>query len=1078
MKKITKLKKWLLLASLAGLSLQASAAVTLEHQVKISDQGLHFDGVDLDYNNVGTPDTGEKYDFFFGRNISAHGDAVKTYKHYVFMTWYRGGKDDRHVMLSRYNTQTGVVKTIEFPHQHTGFRGDPLVGESHNTIGLSVSPVNGTIHMVYDMHAYDNNNHGGKFKDDFFRYSFSVPGTAEVADDDFTLNQFVKDTSSVSQGDDDYKHLTMTGDIADKGNFARLTYPKFFTNTDGTLLLYMRLGGNNNGGYVFNRYDAAAQKWSKFTAFNVVTAKNFGNDYNWGLYGNMKYVNGKLRVGFQQRSSDNSDRYKYQNGVYYAYSDHPEGFGEWKNHKGEPMTWPLVNSDEIKVLEPGDYISHTEANSVYIVGSFDWTVTAKGDVHFISLVRSTDRSRPDYEQVYLHSYKPAGADEFITTTDFTGASNIYTSGDNIYIIGLRNGYPYVEKAVGGTNDFVRIYEQTEGIKFDHGTVHIKDGKVYYYLMERASGSAMPLHLQVIDLDLEGETNAPLVSFPSSSMTVEQGYEKLALTLAASSPVADRTIDTVTLFINGEEVRVDNSVPYLFGHGSKPHETGAMGWLDTHAANPNPLEAGTHLFKAVATDSEGATSFATMQLTVLSNAPIVSFAQSEMTLEQGYEKFAVSIEAASEIEGRTIESVSLYINDEFVRTDDSVPYLFGHGSKPHETGAMGWLETHTANPNPFVEGVYTFTAVAVDSEGVESTAQMTVTVNGLPKPPTVVFPNDVVTVVEGYEKLGVTIQAESPVEGRTVESVALYRNGELVRVDTRPVWNFGHSHAPYELGAMGWLETHEPNPSPLGVGEHTFTAVATDSEGLTAEGSMTLIVNALPAPTIHFVESDIELTEGYEALSLSVDTQTANENVDVVSVILYLNDELVREVFEAPYTWGDETHTQELLGLMAGSHVFKAVVTDSNNRMSEASILVDIAERPMLGDLDFDFDVDRNDVNAFRTAIREGSISDMRYDFNNDGEIGYKDMRGLALLCTRSGCRVESAVPIVIDLEGILGDFDGDEDIDRVDVRTFSAAIREGLITDLKYDFNQDGFISGKDVRGVALLCTLSGCRTE
>ena len=243
---------------------QANAEVTLETQVKIADNGLHFNGADLDYGNVGNPDTSaDTYDFFFGRNISAHGDAVKTYKNFVFMTWYRGGKDDRHVMLSRYNKDTGTVATIEFPHQHTGFRGDPRVGESHNTIGLAVSPVNGTIHMVYDMHAYDNNNHGGKFKDDYFRYSFSIPGAAEVADSDFTLAQFVKDTSSVIQGDDDYKHLTMTGDLADKGNFARLTYPKFFTNTDGTLLLYMRLGGNNNGAYVFNRYDAENKKWSK-----------------------------------------------------------------------------------------------------------------------------------------------------------------------------------------------------------------------------------------------------------------------------------------------------------------------------------------------------------------------------------------------------------------------------------------------------------------------------------------------------------------------------------------------------------------------------------------------------------------------------------------------------------------------------------------------------------------------------------------------------------------------------------------------------------------------------------------------
>ncbi|EWH09165.1 hypothetical protein DS2_13869 [Catenovulum agarivorans DS-2] len=1002
------------LASIAGLALNpASAAVTLVDQAKITDSGLHFDGKKLTYGTLGSADTGSKFDYFFGRNISAHGDAVKVYKHYVFMTWYRGGKDDRHVMLSRYNTQTGQVATIEFPHRHTGFRGDPNIGESHNTIGLAISPVNGTIHMVYDMHAYDNNNHGGKFKDDYFRYSYSVAGAAEVADSDFTLDQFVKDTSAVSQGPDDYKHLTMTGNLADKANFARLTYPKFFTTTDGTLLLYMRLGGNNNGGYVFNRYDAATQKWSKFTAFNVVSAKNHGNAYNWGLYGNMKYVNGKLRVAFQQRSSNNNDRYKYQNGVYYAYSDHPEGFGAWKNHRGEDMTWPLVNSDEIKVFEPGDYITgHQDANSVYIVGGFDWTVTAKGDIHIISQVRSTDRNRADYQNVKLHSYKPAGADDFIISTEFSGASEIYTAGDNVYIIGLNNGRPFVERAKGGTNDFVRIYEDTDGMQFDHGVLEVHDGKVYYYLMEKGTGTAMPLHLQIIDLDLASEANAPQVSFPSSYMTVEQGYEKLSLTVSATSPVEDRTIESVTLYINDELVRTDDSVPYLFGHGSKPHETGAMGWLDTHSPNPNPLPAGQHVFKAVAVDSEGDTSTATILLTVTSTAPEVSFPNTELTVDEGYEQLGFTISASSPVADRTIDSVTLYLNGELVRQDTSVPFNFGHKFKAHETGAMGWISCeqdpvpspcHQPNLNPLTEGVHTFTAVAVDSEGEMSEATMTLTVKGPPKPPVVTWPNEVVTVYEGYEKLAITVQAESPVEGRTIESVTLYRNGELVRVDTRPIWNFGHSYAPYEFGAMGWLDRHEPNPNPLGAGEHTFTVVARDNEGLESSADMTLVVLELPAPTVNFVESDIELLTSYSELSVSAQVETASNDISVVSVILYINDELVREVFEAPFVWGGQGYESELLDLPAGTHEFKAVATDSNNKMSEATVVVDIA---LFGDLDQDGDVDRLDMRQFNAALRAGEITDLRYDFNNDGQLNMRDMNGMARLCSRARCSAQ------------------------------------------------------------------------
>ena len=897
------------------------AEVELKQQVKISDSGLHFDGQDLDFSNVSNPDTGAEYDFFFGRNISAHGDAVKVYKHYVFMTWYKGGKQERNVMLSRYNTLTGTLATIEFPHRHTGFRGDPLVGESHNTIGLAVSPIDGTIHMVYDMHAYDDNNHGGKFKDDFFRYSFSETGVADLPDEQFTLNKFVKDTSSVSQGADDYKHLTMTGNLADKANFARLTYPKFFTNTDGTLLLYMRLGGNNNGAYVFNRYDAQTKKWSSFTKFNHNNQKSYGNAYNWGLYGNMKYVNGKLRVGYQQRSNDNNDRYKYQNGVFYAYSDHPDGIGEWKNHQGEPMTWPLVNSDEIKVLEPGDYIDHQEANSVYIVGSFDWTVTKKGDVHFISKVRSTDRNRPDYQEVYLHSYKPAGATEFITSTDFVGASEIYTAGDNVYIIGLNNGRPYVEKAQGGTNNFTRVYEATDGPVFDHGTIYIKDGKVYYYLMERGAGSALPLYLQVIDLDIESEINSPIVTFPKTSITVEEGYSELSFKVTAVSPVADRSISKVDLFVDGTLIRSDNADPFVWGHKNKPLEL--LG-----------LTAGNHTFEAVATDSEGVTGFSTMQLLVQSDSPVISFPDNELTVKEGFEQLTFTLQASSPVADRTIASVTLYINDNLIRTDDKAPFNFGHKFNPHETGAMGWLDSHSPNPLPLGAGIYTFKAVAIDSEGAQSIATMILNVESEPKPPVVSFPNETLTVFEGYEKLGVTIDAVSP-DNRDIQSVTLYVNGEFVRTDTKPVWNFGHSYAPYELGAMGWLERHEPNPSPLGVGSHTITAIARDTQGLEGQASITLIVEEIPAPNVYFLEPEIEVPVGYESLSVSVHSESALSSIDIERVELYLNDTLVRDIWQPPFTWGDEEYSTELLGLAAGEYALKAITTDSKGKSSSA-----------------------------------------------------------------------------------------------------------------------------------------------
>ena len=471
----------------------AISQVILEKEVKITDLGLHFNGkheTDRNSSDNGNPDS---YDFVFGRNISAHGDCVKTYGNYVFMTWYRGGKTDRHVMLSRYNKITGSIATIEFPHRHTGFQNKWWLGESHNTIAIAVSPLNGTIHLLYDMHSYGRTRPSdGSLSKDYFRYSYSVKDAASLSDTDFTLDKFVKNA------DGGYKHLSLNGG-EDYANFSSLTYPQFFLNDAGDIFMYMREGGNNNGAYKFSKYDANTSTWSSFTDFNVLNAKSQpGITYNWGLYGNMKYVNGKIRIGFQRRSSNNNDKYQYQNGVYYAYSDNQDGKDGWKNHSGESFTLPIYDADFIKVMEPGDYVQTTQTSKVHIVSDFDWTVTDNGDVHIISRVKDNENNVTKR----LHTYKPAGATEFITSEDFAGGTSIYTSGENVYIIGLNsNKRVFIDKAEGGTNTFTRVYEATSGRVFDHGRVYINNGKLYYYLMEAKTGSAQPLYLQIIDLDI-------------------------------------------------------------------------------------------------------------------------------------------------------------------------------------------------------------------------------------------------------------------------------------------------------------------------------------------------------------------------------------------------------------------------------------------------------------------------------------------------------------------------------------------------------------------------------------------------
>lgn len=106
-------------------------------------------------------------------------------------------------------------------------------------------------------------------------------------------------------------------------------------------------------------------------------------DYTWGLYGDLKYLNGKIRIGFQRRSANKNDKFLYENGLYYAYCDDPAGLTQWKDAFGKEFETPMWNSELIKIAEPGDWVNTTQKDKVRINGGFDFTVTNAGDEHFL-----------------------------------------------------------------------------------------------------------------------------------------------------------------------------------------------------------------------------------------------------------------------------------------------------------------------------------------------------------------------------------------------------------------------------------------------------------------------------------------------------------------------------------------------------------------------------------------------------------------------------------------------------------------------------------------------------------------------
>ncbi|TNJ44972.1 BNR-4 repeat-containing protein [Tamlana fucoidanivorans] len=796
------------------------AQVQLEQEIKISDLGLYFDGSKV---TGGASNTGETapYDYFFGRVITPHGDCIKAYNEYVFMTWYRGGKADRHVMLTRYNTNTGSMVTIEFPHRHTGYQNKWWIGESHNTIAVGISPLDGTIHLLYDMHAYSATKPSdGSLANDYFRYSYSIANAASLPDADFTLDKFVQN------GSGGYKHLRMPGS-APQSEFVALTYPKFFLNDGGELFMLMREGGNNNGMYKFIKYNASTGNWGNFTDFNALNAKSQpGITYNWGLYGEMKYINGKLRIGFQRRSSNNTDKFEYQNGVYYAYSDNQDGVGGWKNQQGQSFSTPLYDADFIKVMEPGDYVQTTQTNMVRIVDGFDWTVTSQGDVHIISKVKDNEFNVTKY----LHTYKPSGSSNFVTSEDFSGASDIYTAGNSIYIIGLTSGgRVFVEKAAGGTNNFTRIYEATGGKVFNHGKVHIANGKLFYYLMEKQSGNAQPIYLQIIDLDIpiEVPSHSVTLTTPDDNATYLVGEP---VTISASTAVTGgSTITKVNFRINNVFNKQDTTAPYTYI------------WT--------PDTPGTYTIDAVAYNANNEKEYSNVR-TITVNAtipPEVNFVQpsGDIVLDEGY---SLSAEVNATDADGTIEKVELFIDGILIRQEIVAPYEWGQAGTPNSEELNG-----------LSAGTYTLTAIATDNDGLTAESSITLTVNTV-VPPEVSFvqPSGDIVLDEGYS-LSAEVNA-TDADG-TIEKVELFIDGTLIREEIV---------APYEWGQSGTPNSEELNG--LSAGTYTLTAIATDNDGLTAESSITLTVN-----TVGVSIESVEEEQGTNVAANLIDGNTSDDS---------------------------------------------------------------------------------------------------------------------------------------------------------------------------------------------------------
>ncbi|MFC3121352.1 ExeM/NucH family extracellular endonuclease [Agaribacter flavus] len=101
------------------------------------------------------------------------------------------------------------------------------------------------------------------------------------------------------------------------------------------------------------------------------------------------------------------------------------------------------------------------------------------------------------------------------------------------------------------------------------------------------------------------------------------------------------------------------------------------------------------------------------------------------------------------------------------------------------------------------------------------------------------------------------------------------------------------------------------------------------------------------------------------------------------------------------------------------------------------------------------------------------------DYNDTRRFGRADIDKPLEFINTNTYRASDHDPVVLTLqletEALLGDFDGDGDIDRRDLAIFVRLIRDPSAVRPEYDFNGDGVVSREDARTLQTLCTKTRC---
>jgi len=369
--------------------------------------------------------------------------------------------------------------------------------------------------------------------------------------------------------------------------------------------------------------------------------------------------------------------------------------------------------------------------------------------------------------------------------------------------------------------------------------------------------------------------------------------------------ADRTIslpeNTVILDGSGSTAPSGSISSYAWAKVSGPSgETITI--LNSAVTTVTGLAEGVYVFELTITDNNGATSTASVTITVKA-APLPPVADAGVAQTITLPANSVTLDGS----GSTAPSGSIS------------SYAWAKVSGPSgETITI--LNSAVTTVTALTEGVYNFKLTVTDNNGATSTASVTITVKAAPLPP----------VADAGVAQTITLPANS---------VTLDGSGSTAPSGSISSYAWAKVSGP-SGETITILNSAVTTVTGLAEGVYVFELTVTDNNGATSTASVTITVKAAPLPPV--ADAGVAQTITLPANSVTLDGSGSTAPSGSIS----------------SYAWakvsGPSGETITILnstvatvtGLAEGAYVFELTITDNNGATSTASVTITVKAAPM------------------------------------------------------------------------------------------------------------------------------------